>query len=210
MRNRHRVFCFFVFFLSISLFLFPTFALCYNTNKGGHREFSDKAIQLKKTKDPQLKKQLDLNEKTIKDATAAEDSPFTKTRKHFYNPATGKGLLYYFKNAKERAEKFYTSAVNSYCSGNKQKGWDLLGHALHLLQDMGSPPHVYNATHAFQKFKQTWGYENYVSNNWPELEKQIVAEDCELSGGIDHYIHEMALYTYSHYPKHDWELLIYA
>ncbi|MBI4686041.1 MAG: hypothetical protein HY755_12730 [Nitrospirae bacterium] len=194
--------------------LFASAVFPYNTKEkgeGGHVGLAKKSIELKKTKDVGLQK--DLSDPNYYDkiinAVSSEDAVFTsevipRWMHHFYNPISGKGLPY-FKNARERADDFYKGAVNSYCTSDKQKGWEKLGHALHLLQDMGSPSHVGDATHAFQQFFPTWGFENYVSNNWGSLEKEIVAEDCELNGGINDYIQKMSSYTYNNYAKHDRE-----
>ncbi len=196
-------------FSSLVLFLFPTHCLTYQVEaegKKGHESLSDNAIQLKKTVNPGLGAELTgMIQDKIKKADSAEDKD-PQWMRHFYNPLTGKGLPFY-ENAKQRAKKFYDSAVKSYCSGNKQSGWDNLGHALHLLQDMGSPSHVHNATHAFQQFFPTWGFENYVSNNWGSLASLIVAEDCEL-GNIGSYMENMSLTTFTYYPRYDSETVI--
>lgn len=211
MRNKKGALGLFLLCLLTFTFLFPINGLCYGTGPSGHEGLAEKSIQLKKTLTPNLKDELQGdNEETVRKATSAEDAIFSdeifpRWMKHFYNPVTGKGLPY-FENAKERAERFYKSAVDSYCDRNKPKAWDKLGHAMHLLQDMGAPPHVRNAAHAFL-LNPNWGFENYVSNNWMTLESQIVAEDCELAGGMGRYIDAMSSYTYLNYRKYDREYI---
>lgn len=111
----------------------PPSVFSYNTiekGRGGHVGIADRALNFKMSKpgNEQLRNELSQNNnqkvKTVLDAVSAEDSPVSRTRNHFYNPITGKGLLGYFENARERAGKFYKSAVDSYCTGNKQKAWD--------------------------------------------------------------------------------------
>ena len=208
-----------ILFTSLSLvILLSTYCLSYNVEvegKSGHQSLADKAIQLKKNVNPSLGNELSRSiQDTIKKATSAEDingdGQFMPYLRHFYDPTTGKGFLESdnatIENAKHRANRYYQNAVKAYCTGDKQKGWDIFGHAMHLLQDMGSPSHVHNGSHAFQSFSlfSTWGFENYVSNNWATLGPQVVAADCEL-GDINLYMQTMASYTHNNYGKYDRE-----
>ena len=221
MRNNSLRILSIITFITLLTCVYVDLSYSYNTSEkgpGGHDGLTEKSLRLKKSLHAGENLDKELSEQLIdkiKKATSAEDAItwqqakkeiFPPWMRHFYNPITGKGLPY-FETARERAKRFYDSAVNSFCAGNKQKAWDDFGHALHLLQDMGSPSHVHKATHAFQQFYPTWGLENYVSNNWPSLSSQIVAEDCELIGGINDYIHQMALYTHSNYKKYDQEVI---
>jgi hypothetical protein len=153
----------FVLIVSVSV------GLSFNIGKdvGGHETLADKSIELKKKFDPGLEKGLNTYGEKIKAATSAEDAIisneiFPRWMNHFYNPVTGKGLPY-FENAQVRGTRIFNSAVDNYCASNKGKAWDEFGHVLHLLQDMGSPSHVHNASHVFQNFPlfSSWGFENY-------------------------------------------------
>lgn len=62
-------------------------------------------------------------------------------RRHFYNPITGEGLLG-FDTAKKYGASVFSTAVSQYLAGNKQNAYYKLGRALHVLQDMSSPPHI--------------------------------------------------------------------
>ena len=47
------------------------------------------------------------------------------------------------------SEVLFKYAVDSYVSGDKDKGYYILGRVVHLLEDMGAVPHVHNDAHPF-------------------------------------------------------------
>ncbi|MBI4686039.1 MAG: hypothetical protein HY755_12720 [Nitrospirae bacterium] len=110
---------------------------------------------------------------------------------HFYNPETGKGLKGGLggRPATEKAKDYAVEIKKLLCKSQKtpltdaekKTLYELFGKTGHLLQDMGSPFHVGDATHAFQQFFPTWGFENYVSNNWGSLGSQIITKNLELT-----------------------------
>lgn len=111
---------------------------------------------------------------TIISANLAEDDP-PNWLKHFYNPATGLGLLGSLETARFRAEGFYNNALYYYLKGNESYAWDQIGHALHLLQDMSVPAHVNGTSHAYHT-KHSVGYEAWVGNQaiWESIMKPYI------------------------------------
>lgn len=101
---------------------------------------------------------------------------------HFYNPRTGANTINPpavdpncgvdvnpgdgQTTAPQRAANLWNSAVAQFRAGHRDEAFLLLGHALHLMQDMTSPAHAHNAPHGmgrrscgqdFDDF-ETWGW----------------------------------------------------
>lgn len=63
-----------------------------------------------------------------------------KSREHFYNPYTHKGL-YGCKSSKQKFVNYYECALVYWDAGDKEKALFYLGAALHLIQDSTIPQH---------------------------------------------------------------------
>lgn len=79
------------------------------------------------------------NKSCLHDGTVWADQDF-KSREHFYNPYTRRGL-YGCKSSKQRFEKYYGYALFYWDCGDKNKALFYLGAALHLIQDSTIPQH---------------------------------------------------------------------
>ena len=141
-----------------------------------------------------------INAPAIRLGTHDEDLGNNPLR-HFYNPATGKGLPG-FQNAKERAVDWYNKAVKTYTSGGNTAYYEL-GHALHLLQDMAAPSHANSYPHSWQSLIAKSGYEWWVTRNWNDkispfllyLESKSWLDPIK-AGNMAGYMEAMATQTY--------------
>ena len=75
----------------------------------------------------------------LRDGVVWADQDF-RSREHFYNPYTHKGL-YGCKSSKQRFAKYYGCALVHWDCGDKEKAMFYLGAALHLVQDSTIPQH---------------------------------------------------------------------
>ena len=79
------------------------------------------------------------NKSCLHEGAVWADQDF-KSREHFYNPYTERGL-YGCKSSKQRFEKYYASALVHWDCGDKDKAMFYLGAAVHLVQDSTIPQH---------------------------------------------------------------------
>jgi phospholipase C len=79
------------------------------------------------------------NKKCLNDGVVWADQDF-KSREHFYNPYTHRGL-YGCKSSKQRFEKYYGCALVHWDCGDRDKALFYLGAAVHLVQDSTIPQH---------------------------------------------------------------------
>lgn len=75
----------------------------------------------------------------LNDGVIWADQDF-KSREHFYNPYTQKGL-YGCKSSKQRFRMYYGCALVFWDCGDKEKAMFYLGAAVHLVQDATIPQH---------------------------------------------------------------------
>ncbi len=80
-----------------------------------------------------------LNKGCLNDGAVWADQDF-KSREHFYNPYTHRGL-YGCKSSKQRFQKYYGCALVHWDCGDKDKAMFYLGAAVHLVQDSTIPQH---------------------------------------------------------------------
>jgi phospholipase C len=80
-----------------------------------------------------------LNKDSLQDGVVWADQDF-RSREHFYNPYTQKGL-YGCKSSKQRFRKYYEYALVYWDCGDKDKAMFYLGAAVHLIQDSTIPQH---------------------------------------------------------------------
>ena len=108
--------------------------------------------------------------------TIEEDEPITRAFNHFYNPLNRQGLKiagiklglsspeWLFNSVKQSSSEggdcSWQTAVNAYKNNDKPKGLRCLGHALHLLEDVGVPAHTRNDQHAFGDPFEEWAKYN--------------------------------------------------
>ena len=87
-----------------------------------------------------------------------EDYPLTNTLQHSWNPSRptyddawqpfGPGIGNDgSKDALPRAQTLFEEARKQYLAGEKKQAYHTLGRVIHLLEDMGSPAHVYLVPH---------------------------------------------------------------
>jgi len=94
-----------------------------------------------------------LNKGCLHDGAVWADQDF-KSREHFYNPYTHKGL-YGCKSSKQRFRKYYGCALVHWDCGDKDKAMFYLGAAVHLIQDSTIPQHgSVNLLKSHRKYEQ--------------------------------------------------------
>ncbi|MFH1318119.1 MAG: hypothetical protein ABIH71_03800, partial [Candidatus Omnitrophota bacterium] len=75
------------------------------------------------------------------------DYPDTRTRNHFYNYLTKKGLWEINPSAIEYGKGIWDSSMDQFRYGDRTQAYYLLGEILHLLEDMSSVAHGQSDTH---------------------------------------------------------------
>lgn len=96
------------------------------------------------------------NKRCLHEGVVWVDQDF-KSREHFYNPYTHRGL-YGCKSSKQRFEKYYGCALVHWDCGDKDKAMFYLGAAVHLVQDSTIPQHGnVNLLKSHRKYEQ-WIY----------------------------------------------------
>jgi len=152
--------------ISICLFLAETNSFAYNTQTnnlppyGGHEEITGWSIDYL-IYDAKLTEALNDNRDKIIKANAAEDS-VPNPMNHFYS-----GFGWPSESAILRSKSLYKEALEKYRDGDKGGGWNKVGHALHLVQDMAAPSHAMDAPHMWHwRYKK--GYEWWVSLHWSQ------------------------------------------
>ena len=144
-------------------------------NNAGHKGLAKMSIDIKETlpesQSNGLMQQLIKYYDTIHISNVSEDGAVGMYGAlHFYDPASGEGLLGIFPNAKDNAYDWYNQALSGYCfskqNGLPSKGgeWNAFGHVLHLMQDMTTPAHTNNNAH----ISAADSYEKYVADNWDQ------------------------------------------
>jgi phospholipase C len=93
------------------------------------------------------------NKKSINEGAVWADQDF-RSREHFYNPYTHKGL-YGCKSSKQKFINYYECALVHWDAGDKEKAFFYLGAALHLIQDSTIPQHgSVNLLKSHRQFEQ--------------------------------------------------------
>lgn len=91
--------------------------------------------------------------KSLNEGAVWADQDF-RSREHFYNPYTHKGL-YGCKSSKQRFTNYYQCALVHWDGGDKEKALFYLGAAVHLIQDATIPQHgSVNLLKSHRKFEQ--------------------------------------------------------
>ncbi len=80
-----------------------------------------------------------LNKSSLHEGVIWADQDF-KSREHFYNPYTHRGL-YGCKSSMQRFHKYYACALVHWDCGDRDKAMFYLGAAVHLIQDSTIPQH---------------------------------------------------------------------
>lgn len=125
----------------------------------------------------------DENRKCLNDGVVWADQDF-KSREHFYNPFTHKGL-YGCRSSMQRFGKYYRNALVHWDCGDREKAIFYLGAAVHLIQDATIPQHgnlkllkshrkyeqwVYKVHDDFARYSVTRGGV-YLENPYEYIEK---------------------------------------
>lgn len=94
-----------------------------------------------------------------------EDNPWTRSLEHYWRPDGGyDDGLYLDRSALQKAqEDLWQQAIDAYNSGNKARGYYLLGRVAHLLMDMSVPAHTLLDEH----FPDS--YETFTENNYTKI-----------------------------------------
>lgn len=153
----------YIFILQAMLFINIGIGICAAYSLDTHQNITQYSVDTLIYNDVKLSADLRTYKDLLIAANRAEDDP-PNWLEHFYNPATGLGLLGTFGTAKLRAEGYYYLALHHYMTNNESAAWDRIGHALHLLQDMSVPAHVQGTSHVYHSFKSV-GYEAWVGNS---------------------------------------------
>lgn len=94
-----------------------------------------------------------------------------KSREHFYNPYTQKGL-YGCKSSKERFRQYYCHALVYWDCGDYDKAMFYLGAAVHLIQDSTIPQHG-----SVNLLKSHRSYEQWIIKIHDDFEHYSIKED---------------------------------
>ncbi len=88
---------------------------------------------------------------------------YMPTSEHYYDPASGKGALGYFKSARQKADEYYATAKQKFSQKKYDEAFLFLGRAIHLVQDTANPHHTQIGAGAFMNWD---GFANHVSSNF--------------------------------------------
>ncbi|MDP1706780.1 MAG: PKD domain-containing protein [bacterium] len=103
----------------------------------------------------------------------------------------------------------WQKAINFYAKGENEKAMFVLGHILHLVEDLSVPEHTRNDHHPDDS-----PYENYTSQfnlNNPDnsLTGRLNNKQPIILGDLNNYFNELATYTNSHFYSKDTINIIY-
>lgn len=112
------------------------------------------------------------NLKCLNEGVVWADQDF-KSREHFYNPYTHKGL-YGCKSSMQRFGRYYRYALVYWDCGDKDKAMFYLGAAVHLIQDSTIPQHG-----SVNLLKRHKSYEGWIYEVYDDFEHYTVS-----SGGL--------------------------
>ncbi|MFA6305026.1 MAG: hypothetical protein WCV73_00910 [Patescibacteria group bacterium] len=98
---------------------------------------------------------------------------YMPTSEHYYDVATGKGALKYFRSARQKADEYYATAKQKFTEKKYDDAFLFLGRAIHMVQDTTNPHHTQIGASAILNWE---GFSNHAFSN---REKYSVA-----SGGI--------------------------
>ena len=106
---------------------------------------------------------------TIRKGSIDEDSG-ANVLKHFYNPKNAaQKIPFQTINALDYGRTLFQGAVERYLQGDKETAYYDLGRAVHVLQDMSVPPHLFVDQHLpealFGNYGLFVGYETWVYDN---------------------------------------------
>jgi hypothetical protein len=105
--------------------------------------------------------------------SVAEDNPNARSLNHFYNPLNKQGLSInnmlvgystpeWLVNEKKQNEPIFNGSftwaqgLEAYQAGDRAQALSILGHSLHLLEDMGMPAHTRNDEHLTGDAYESW------------------------------------------------------
>lgn len=105
-----------------------------------------------------------------------------KSREHFYNPYTQKGL-YGCKSSRQRFERYYCHALVHWDCGDYDKAMFYLGAALHLIQDSTIPQHG-----SINLLKSHRSYEQWIIKVHDDFENYSIKEGGTYLDSANKYI----------------------
>ncbi len=198
-------------FLALLIF-FLLFQSAFAYEKPTHTDLTSAAFDFFNKKFPDRKIAEEFREDLIAGAVEEDEPP--RWLFHFYDPVNNRGLSLKtaaFVSAKQWAQdkvgqarlarNFFASlvsgdepvvytwgqAIKAYKKGDREKAFRILGHALHLIQDMAVPEHVRNEYHP-----QGSPYEKFAKSQKSAIEEwrePVVLENLE------DYFDQLATYT---------------
>lgn len=107
---------------------------------------------------------------------------YMPTSEHYYEPATGRGALNYFRSAKTKALEYYDLALKNWREARYEDSIYNLGRAMHMTQDVTLPHHTYIGAEALLN---QIGYSNWADQHLNEYKVE--------SGGIYNFANIGAL-----------------
>lgn len=141
----------------------------------------------------------------------AEDNPHARSLNHFYNPLNKRGLSIndmlvgyaapdWLNSVSKQKEPLFmgsftwSEGLEFYKKGEREQALAILGHSLHLLQDMAMPAHTRNDEHV-----EGDGYETWIKEQ-NSLGGQELAWDSALVRPVacdtaDHCLRQLAKFT---------------
>ena len=163
-----------------------------------------------------------------------EDDPVTRCVNHFYDPVYGDGLTVgislgldakdWSQNTKNQmgalnvagvgltkdlfsADSDYSweRAIYDYVHNDKERALEVLGHILHLIQDMSVPPHTRNDDHLAGRDDSP--YEIYTKDfnvgNIRDISGSLEKEEETILGDIGKYFNSLASFTNNNFFSKD-------
>lgn len=179
-----------------------------------HEKITDKAFDLIVLKDNNTDFKDPVSNSDYKSAirkgSSDEDGdwPHNRVFNHWLNPLNGAGMPFYNNAANwsvsPNNDYNWQNAINKYYYSSEQKkeAYEILGHTVHLIQDMSVPAHTHIDLHGPGSNED---YEDYVKNH-SNIIDQIPVNDLfiikNLNNNRQSFFYELAKYSYyrNRYP----------
>ncbi len=97
----------------------------------------------------------------------------------------------------------WQAGIRAYTRGDRVKAMAVLGHMLHLIQDLTVPEHARNESHAFGSIYEDWASQYDLSHPDKNLHDSLKSKQIVLKNNLGDYFDEVAMYTNNNFysPK---------
>ncbi len=93
----------------------------------------------------------------------------------------------------------WQSGIQAYASGDYERAGLVLGHIIHLIEDMGVPEHTRNDPHAWGCPYEDWTRQFTLEHGDPKLTERLQSAAPVLLGDLNSYFEQAARYTNAHF-----------